>query len=83
MVITEEKIAKIRDYLLLLFFIVFPFGQLLKFSILIGERPVNIHVIDIVVGLSVLTLFLNGRYKRINKNYFSFFIVALFEMAVG
>jgi O-antigen ligase len=83
MVITEEKIAKIRDYLLLLFFIVFPFGQLLKFSILIGERPVNIHAIDIVVGLSALTLFLNGRYKRINKNYFSFFIIAIFALVLS
>jgi len=83
MVITKEKIDTIGDYLLLMFFLVFPFGQLFKFSFFMGERPVNIHAIDIIVGLSAFTLFLNGNYKKINKEYFSFFIVALFALVLS
>lgn len=83
MVITKKVKEKASEYLLFLFFVLFPFGQLLRFSFKLGERPINIHPIDLIVGLSAFTFLLSGNYKKIKKKYFSFFVIALFSLVLS
>jgi len=83
MAITKKVAEKASEYLLFLFFVVFPFGQLLRFDLKLGIRPITIHPIDILVGISVIVLFLSGNYKRIKIKYFLFFIISIFSLVLS
>lgn len=61
---TSAKIVKkALEYLIFSFFVVFPFGQLLKIKYQSGTLALRGNIIDIVVFVSVLLFFLS-RYKK-------------------
>jgi lysylphosphatidylglycerol synthetase-like protein (DUF2156 family) len=83
MAITKKSIEKAGEYILFFFFVVFPFGQLLRIEVKLEQRPITIQPIDVIVGLLAVAFFLSGNYKRIERKYFLFFIISIFSLVLS
>lgn len=81
MVFTKNKI----DFLLLILFLAFyPFGQLLRLSFNFGNSRVNLHPIDLVVGIIFILFFVQRRaFPKFSKTVVTFAVVAIFSYIVS
>jgi len=75
---TRKKLVKI---LTLIFLVLFPFGQLLRYEVLLFGTNVTFHPIDLIVGFIFLILITGGYDKpTIYKSILAFLSVAVFSL---
>lgn len=82
--VAAKKVTDIKSLLIVIFFITYPFGHLVRTSFMLAGNSVPIHPLDVIAGFS-LVLYLLGKVKEnvifgIGKH---FFIYALFGLILS
>jgi len=81
MVISKKRITHLSEYLIFVFLLSFPFGQLLKINLDIFGLPIGVHLIDVVASSSIiLILFGQYKYPEYFKYFKAFILVSLFSL---
>lgn len=77
----DKSKSKIIRVLTLLFFVLFPFGQLLRYEVAILGVGIALHPIDLVVGLTFLTI-LTSKFKKpsVFKSLSAFILAGVFSL---
>lgn len=79
--ISKKKINIIIEILIFLFFIIFPYGQLLNIKIKLFSNELRVHLIDILASLSIpLVIIGKNKYPNYIKHFKAFIIVSLFSL---
>jgi hypothetical protein len=79
----ENKIAKsLALSIVYTYFLIFPFGQLLRLEIGFAGRVIPLLSIDIVASLSLIYIFFIKK-PMISKHFYAFFAVCLFSLLLS
>lgn len=77
----DKAAKKITEVLLFIYLSLFPFGQILSFSLTIFGFSLRIHPIDFIVGLSGLTFLITKlKVPKVATSIFNFLIILSFSL---
>jgi len=77
---TKRLFESLSFFLLAIYFILFPFGQLLRIPIIFLGRNLTLHPIDIIANLSIpAVIFARYKFPKFTRFVGAFFIISLFS----
>jgi O-antigen ligase len=80
----KKVVAKFSRKIVFLFLVIFPFGQLLRIQFSILGKPLTLHLIDVVVGLSLPFSLLNLlKVNKVYKSMLAFLALCVFSLLVS
>lgn len=84
MAITKsEKAINFYHKLILVFLVIFPLGQLLRFQVEFFGNVIAVHPVDLIAALSVSVIFTRFNFTKIKKIIYPIFASGLFSLVIS